>query len=244
MKKQTNRLRICLILGVVMCALAVGSADARMFGIWRSKKKAEAVPRQSLVVFPFDRGAVSSVPDSFGDYVAADVRSMLSGNQRYSAYLYDSKLPPIRRAKGDNTLKDPDVVSPFADDKSKSLRLAQLLATDYYIVGAIDDCQIDGSKKVAEITLRADLFDARTGKVVRTFLVTGRTPDSVKTSEEDELRDIAKGVAVTKLVAELNSEKAAQEKAAEASAAGDAAAKPVEKPAENPASQPEPAPAK
>ncbi|MCX8053894.1 MAG: hypothetical protein N3B12_08805, partial [Armatimonadetes bacterium] len=136
-------------------------------------------------------------------YIASDLRTMLANNERYRPFLYRDKLAPIERAKVDNVLKTPDTAPPFAEDKAKTLKLAQILATDFFLVGEIDDLQVDRTNRVAQITLRAELYDGKTGKLVKAFLVTGRTPDSVKTGEEDELRDLAKGVAVTKLIAEF-----------------------------------------
>ena len=217
MKKSCLWTRIALSL--LVGTIAISAADAGLFGLWGSKKKSVKVRRQSLVVFPFDCVGINAVPETYGEFVASDIRSMLAGNPHYAVFLYKDKLSPIRRAKDDNTLKNPDVVPPFSDDKSKSLKLAQLLATEYFLVGAIDDCQIDSAKKVAQITLRADLFDAKTGKIVKSFLVTGNTPESAKTSEQDELRDIAKGAAVTKLIAELNIEKAVEVEVAPATPA-------------------------
>lgn len=233
MKTGKGRLWTCIALSLLVGTIAVSAADAGLFGLWGPKKKSVRIHRQSLVVFPFDCKGVDNVPELYGEFVASDIRSMLATNPHYSVFLYKDKLSPIRRARDDNTLKNPDVDPPFSDDKPKSLKLAQLLATEYYLVGAIDDCQIDSSMKVAQITLRADLFDAKTGKIVKSFLVTGNTPESAMTSEQDELRDIAKGVAVTKLIAELNIEKAVEVEIVPA--------KPGETPAPQAPANPEPA---
>lgn len=206
MKMGTSRLWTCIILILVGSALVASSANAGLFGLFRSKKKSAPVVRQSLVVFPFDHGSITNLPESFGEYVASDVRSMLASNPRYAVFLYRDKLAPIQRAKVDNTLKAPDCTGPFAEDKAKTLRLAQLLAAELYLVGTIDEYRVDPAAKVAEITLSADLYDAKTGKLLKTLLVKASTPESTNTSHEDELRDLAKGAAVTKLVAELTAE--------------------------------------
>jgi len=208
MKMETSRLRTCIILILVgsALALAASSANAGLFGLFRSKKKSAPVVRKSLVIFPFDHGSVTNLPESFGEYVASDIRSMLASNPRYAVFLYRDKLAPIQRAKADNTLKAPDCTGPFAEDKAKALRLAQLLASELYLVGAIDEYRVDPAAKVAEITLSADLYDAKTGKLIKTLLVKASTPESTNTSHEDELRDLAKGAAVTKLVAELTAD--------------------------------------
>jgi len=205
MKPAGRRLSTCLALSLILAVLAVASADAGLFGLWGSRKRVAKPPRRSLVIFPFDKGSEVKTPlaDNYGEYVAADLRTMLSGSETYAAFLYRERLAPIERAKVDNVLKTPDYTPPFAQDKAKALKLAHILAADYFLVGEIDDLQVDRANHVAEITLKADLYDAKTGKLVKTFLVTGKTPGSTTTGEEDELRDLAKGAAVTKLVAEF-----------------------------------------
>jgi hypothetical protein len=245
---------MCLALSLILGAFAVASADAGLFGLWGSKKKVVKPPRHSLVVFPFDQGAASKVPEGFGEFIASDARTMLAGDDRYLAFMYRDRLAPIERAKADNVLKTDDMKAPFAGDldKSKTLKLAQILAADLFLVGEIDDFQVDRTNKVAEMTLKADLYDGKTGKLMKTFLVTGRTPESMATGEEDELRDVAKGAAVTKLIAEITAPPAEEAKPAPAEAS--APAKPAEAPApaapppspspdEAPAEKPAPPPA-
>jgi hypothetical protein len=214
MKVTGNRLLKGMALCVLIGILAGGSAQANLFGIWTSRKKAPKIEKQSLVIFPFDQEGIAKAPKSFGSFVASDVRDMLGSDERYQVVLFRTQLTPIVRASGDGTLKADDLPygvdssynierSTFADSKAKTLRLAQMLCTDYYLVGAVDEMNIQSEKKHADVTLRAELYDGRTGKVIKTFLVTGQTPESTTTADEDELRDIAKGAAVTKLMSEL-----------------------------------------
>jgi len=205
MKKGNRHPWMSVALALMLAVAAAGTANAGLFGLFGGKKKVKPtkVVRQTLVVFPFDHGGVTNLPEGFGEYIASDVRSMLAGNPQYAPCLYRDRLSPVRRALEDNTLKAPDAAPPYAEDKAKSLTLARLLASELYLVGAIDDYQVDAAKKVAQMTLRGDLYDAKTGKLVKTLLVTGETSGSAKASDEDELRDLAKGAVVTKLVAEL-----------------------------------------
>ncbi len=194
--------------------VAFGPVDAALFGLWKSKgRSVAAVEQSSLVVFPFDQGDVARVPATFGEYVAGDVRSILSSSDRFSAYLYKERLAPIARAKSDNTLRPADAAGPYAEDRTKTWKLAQLLASDLYVAGSIDDYQVDSAKKVAMITLSAELVDARTGRLLKTMVVTGRTPENAQAVEEEELRDMAKGDAVTKLCAEIMAPKKSAEPA-------------------------------
>ncbi len=172
-----------LALCVVISIVAVGTANAGLFGLGKGKKHAGKASRYSLVVFPFDNGTDTTVPDSYGGYVASDVRTMLTGKSEYIPYLYTDRLPSVQRAKEEQSLKPSDVNPPFADDKLKPLKIAQVIGSDYYLVGSIEEITVDTAKKVATVTLKADVFDTRNGRLVRTCLVSGRTPETVKTSE-------------------------------------------------------------
>lgn len=240
MKMGSSRLWTCVALALVTVFVA-GSADAGVFDFFRAKKKRTApVVRQSLVVFPFDHGSMTNAPETFGELMASDVRSMLADNPNYAVFLFRGRLAPIERAvtEADSMIKRPDTEGPFSDDKAKALRLARVLASDLYMVGVVDDYQVDVAKKVAQMTVRADLYDVKTGKLVKTLLVSAQSPETTKPVDEQELRDLAKGAAITRLVAELTASDQPEEPAApaapDASAPGPAE-KPVEKSAEKPA---------
>jgi len=206
MENGRSRLWTCLALCVIIGLAAAGLADAGLFGRGKKPATGKTGPgvSKSLVIFPFDQADVSRVPEAFGEYVASDLRTMLGSGSDYAVYLYRDRLSPIVRAwKNDNTLKTTDVAPPFAEDREKALKLAKILASDYFLIGTIDDCSVDSKSKTAVLTLSAELVDAKTGRLIKTLLVTGRSPESAKTSFEDELRDIAKGDAVTKLMAEI-----------------------------------------
>lgn len=199
-----GRFWLCATLVAVVGLAVISPASAALFGLWKSAKKQEIVPKQSVVVFPFEQGEVSKVPTDFGTYVASDLRTMLSSSEKFSVLLYRPRLSPIARATGDSSLRPDDAAPPFAsDNRPKTSKLAQLLASDYYVIGSVDDFQIDAAKKVAIVTLSAELVESRTGKLLKTLVVTGRTPDNSKAVEEEELRDLAKGDAVNKLCAEI-----------------------------------------
>lgn len=198
-----GRFVICAMMVVAVGLVMLSPADAALFGLWKSAKKEVTAPTQSIIVFPFDQGDVSRVPTTFGEYVASDLRNLFSAADRYNAYLFRERLAPIARAKQDNTLRPADTIPPFTEDRTKAWKLAQLLAADYFVVGSIDDYQVDSAKKVAMITLSAELVDAKTGRLIKTVLVTGRTPENAASGEEEELRDAAKGDAVTRLSVEI-----------------------------------------
>lgn len=201
---RRSRLWICLGLSLIIGLAAVGSASAGLLSIFKSRSKsATVVQRQSLVVFPFDKGSVTNLPDTFGQDMALSLKSMLSSETPYVSFLYSERLAPIKRASDENSLKSDDTKAPFTEDKTKPKKLAQVLGCDLYVVGEVQDYQFDQTKKVAQMTLSADLFDVKSGKLIKTVLVTGVTPSSTKATDEDELRALAAGDAVSKLKADI-----------------------------------------
>ncbi|MEN6358373.1 MAG: hypothetical protein ABFD83_14970 [Armatimonadota bacterium] len=192
---------LILILGVA----AVGSADAGLFGLFKSKKKASKdIVVQSLVIFPFDNNVgVDKLPVSFGDDMASALRSILAENEQYWVYYYTDRLAPVRRAKDDNELKPTETTPPFTDNSEKCLKLARLLAADYLLAGSVEDYRIDSTRKSAQVTVSVNIMNTKTGKVIKTLLVTGHTPEGTSPSEEDDARALAAGDVIAKLKTQL-----------------------------------------
>ncbi len=231
---KTGRLLICLGLTLATGFAAVSTADAGLFGLFKAKKKPAPVVRKSLVVFPFDSTSATAVSEGFGEEIASYLKSVLSGSDGYMAVLYQERLAPIRRAKEDTTLKSQDTTGPFAEDKEKCLKLARLLATDVYLVGSIEDYQFDVTKKVAQITLAAEMYDGKSGKLLGQYLVTGSADESSKASLEEEYRAVAAGKAVDALKERIMPGSAPEP----APEPADEAEPQPEEPAEEPASEP------
>jgi hypothetical protein len=204
-KVGKSRLFVCMMTCIVLLALGITSANATLFGLLKTKKRTETPKAQSLMIFPFDKDPeiANKVPETFGKDVSDSLRSLMIGNNLYSVYLYSDRLAPVQRARTDNILKVPDVTGPFFVDKIKASKLADLLATDYYIVGSIENYDYDKDKKSVELMLKMDLVLTRTGKVVQEYMVGGKTDESNKAMSEDELRAIAAGKAVEALKLKL-----------------------------------------
>ena len=201
MMKVGNR-RVWAYLGSILIVALLGAtaADAGLFGLFGSrKKKAPAIPRVSLVVFPFDQESAVDVPEGYGREVASYLRTVLVGNAKYAVFLYSDRLSPIRRGYDDTSLKTTDISPPFSEDKAKALMLAQTLAADFYLVGMVDDYQFDPAQKVAMMTLSAGLVNGKTGKLVGNFVVTGKADASSEATDEDEYRAVAAGKAIEAL---------------------------------------------
>ena len=200
-KVGKRRLLACLAMCAVLALIATACSSAALFGLIKSKSKSAPVVRHSLVVFPFDRDSESAagVPDEFGKNVADYLRITLATSKGYATYLYDDRLTPIKRASSDNMVKDADIKAPFFTEKAKVGKLAEILATDYHIVGSVESYTYDKDKKTVELTLKADLYDSKTGKVMQEFMVGGSAEAGAQALGEDELRSIAAGKAVEAL---------------------------------------------
>lgn len=199
MTPDRTRLLICVGLIFAMVVIAAGAADAGLFGLLKSKKHAAPTAQTSVVVFPFDTATSTTVPEGFGENVASYLRGMLAESNQYMAFLFRDRLAPIQRAKDDTTLKTQDLTAPFAEDKEKALKLAQILACDVYLVGAIEDYQFDPAKKAATLTLSAEMYDGKSGRLLGQYLVTGSADESSKAGTEDEYMAVAAGKAVDAL---------------------------------------------
>jgi len=199
---KVGKIRVLAYLGlcILVIALLATCANAALFGLLKSKGKTVETTRMSLVIFPFDRDPelAQYLPDNFGNDVGEYVRSILSESPRYSVFLYEQRLTPVQRAKSDQILKDAEIKGPFFADKAKAEKLADLLATDYYLVGSVESYSYDRDKKVAELTLKADLVRGN-GKVVQEFLVAGKADAGTQGMDEEEIRAIAAGKAADAL---------------------------------------------
>lgn len=235
MKTGKARLIIGLILAAAFCFAVLVPANAGIFDWFKGKKKAAPEAKEFLVVFPFDIGQSAKLPIEFGEDVASALRSMLTGNSQYVVFLYSDKLPPIKRAKDDNTLKTQDIDPPYSEDRTKAIKLGGILAGDFIMVGSIEDVNVDVASQTAQVTIAAELVNGKTGKLLKSFLITGRSPEFAKSSEEDELRALAAGDAVTKLKAEMLGD-AIKNEGASATVADKTAAEPS-KPVSNAANQ-------
>ncbi|MFQ3550115.1 MAG: hypothetical protein SNJ70_10245, partial [Armatimonadota bacterium] len=130
--------------------------------------------------------------------MAEAIRSSLS-NEGYFAIIFRDRLPQIARAKDTGQLKTQDTTPPFSDDKDKSLGLAQRLGVDYFIVGSIDDVKVDTAAQTSSMTVSAQLYNGRNGKLVKSTLVTGQFSRPGGAYDTDELKALAAGNAVEQI---------------------------------------------
>jgi hypothetical protein len=212
----TRKLLACIVVGGVLTCMLAACSDAALFGLIKSRRRARPVPRQSLILFPFDKDAESAagVPDDFGKDIADYLCTTLANSKGYAAMLYKDRLMPIQRALTDNAVKEQETKAPYFTDKPKADKLADILATDYYIVGSVESYAYDRNKKTVDLALKADLVLTKTGKVTQEFMVGGSAAAGTQAMDEDELRSIAAGKAVEALGEKILSTSSADTKPA------------------------------
>jgi len=77
------------------------------------------------------------------------------------------------------------------------------MAIDLYIIGSVESYTYDKDKKSAELMLKADLINARTGKLIQQFMVGGSAAQGAQPLNEEELQSIAAGKAVEELAQKI-----------------------------------------
>lgn len=204
---------LCIALTLILAACS----NAALFGLVKSKGKTPAAIKHSLVVFPFDRDAElnASVPDTIGTSVAEYLRIVLATSKGYTVLLYEDRLMPIQRAKTDNAVKDTETKAPFFADRNKAGKLAEILASEYYLIGSVEGYSYDKEKKVAEVTLKADLMlveKGKVGKVAQEIVVGGSAEAGNQAMDEEYLQSLAVGKAVEALREKLLATSAADVK--------------------------------
>lgn len=217
LKMGKRQLVACVVLCAMLALVFAVCCDAALFGLIKSKSKSQTTARQSLVIFPFDKDpdAAANLPEDFGRSIAEYIRSSLANSKGYAVLLYDDRLMPIRRAiENDHIVKEQDSKGPFFTDKAKADKLAEILATDYYLIGSVEGYTYDRQKKTADVALKADLVLAKTGKVIQEFMVGGSASAGEQAMEEEELCSIAAGKAVEALSEKILSTSSADVKAA------------------------------
>lgn len=165
--------------------------------------------RQTLVVFPFEMTADktgSAAQDTLGADFANALKSSLAGSSAYIVMAYNERLPSVVRGVNDALLKKEDVAGPFGPDKDqrdRALRVASAMSADVALVGSIDEYKYDAAKKQFVVTVTAEMVAVNSGKTIKLFTGTGRSPENSAITDQDQLAALAAGDAAAKTAAEV-----------------------------------------
>lgn len=199
------RIRQMRMVSYLAVLLMIAMYIAPAAGIAKSAPKAAPIQARTVLVFPFENTAKSSV-ETLSEDLLESVQTSLSTSGALRAMAFSDKLPSIQRSVRELTLKADDIKGPFGTDKDQitsALKVGREIASDLVLIGTIDDIQADATGKKAEITLTAVLADVRTGEPVKTVAVTGQAPANTTSTIEADLIAQAAGDAVAKMTREL-----------------------------------------
>lgn len=155
-----------------------------------------------MLVFPLDVTSPKA-PAELGANMADSIKTAISAVPGYLAIPFSERLPSIRRSRDEGLLRGSDLASPFAGEKSAAGRIAKNVGTDLYLVGSIEDFEVDPSTKQVSATVSVQLTDSVTGDILKSVVVTGKSPEGKTEATQSELTALAAGHAVAKVVSEL-----------------------------------------
>lgn len=131
-------------------------------------QRPESVP-QSIVVFPLDTtAAVNDATVVQG--LNAFLRDGLSATPRYRTVVFSERLPAVQRLVSLQPDKKNSVQGPFASDEAavgRAVTLAKAMSADILVVGSIDKYDFDAVIGTADVTGKVQLFDGRSGRLVK-----------------------------------------------------------------------------
>ena len=150
-------------------------------------------PIHTILMFPFASKISADAPasgfdaDTVGARVENAIKMRLNEIGRYKADSFAPTLPQIQRAvedSGVDGLTETDVAPPY-DSASNGRKLADEIATDGYLLGAIQSIETDDKTRTVSLTITATLYNTETGRPVkaarlhraRRFLQRGRRPE-------------------------------------------------------------------
>lgn len=145
------------------------------------------LPRKTVLVFPFDNAAKSSVETLSSD-ILTSMQNAISSNTGMCVVAFSEQLPSVQRSVRELTLKPDDVKGPFGTDQEQmacALKVSKEVATDMLLIGSIDAVQVDTANNKAEVTLSAILTDVQTGDTVKSLAITGKAASDTQKAEAD-----------------------------------------------------------
>jgi len=123
--------------------------------------------KRTVLVFPFDMPTASSTnKDEVSQLLTDTIVSRLLASGQYTVVQYHKTLPPVARLHLDQQLTDTDVAAPFADDTTKAAKITKLVGYDVAFMGAVDEYSYSDTDNVADVVVRGQLYDIKTGKSI------------------------------------------------------------------------------
>lgn len=153
---------------------------------------------KSVVVFPVE-SAQGVTNLRVADDLNTQLRDALSTYPGYRVVIYSERLPAVQRVVAMQPDKKSLLSGPFTPDQAgiqKAMSLGKSMSADLLVVGLVEKYVFNAESGTADITLKAQLLDATTGKSVQTVTITGRgvgkTTRMEGVSESSVVRDAVK----------------------------------------------------
>lgn len=169
--KRTTYARLTVLVVLLTTCVSCASLGAAV--------PQQAVPRQSLVIFPL---ATTAIPDAQRQNVeqyASDLLVLISegltASKKYTVITFDERAAAIQRALREQKVTEKEITQPIdttASGTALAVKLADLLGANVALIGSVDAYQYNLDKGEANVTVTLRMIDVRTGKT-RDTTVTG-----------------------------------------------------------------------
>ncbi|MEI6914982.1 MAG: hypothetical protein WCL39_07615 [Armatimonadota bacterium] len=164
-------------------------------------------PRMGMLIFPFNAADVEKESNVLGLLVATTVKDGLLRSTLYEGIAFSDRHPAIKRAKYvDTSLKDNELKGPFGiepEEVQKCVKIANVMETPKLLVGTVQDLQIDREKHQASVTITAEIVDTISGRIDKTLVATGRSPDTMNAGTDSQYAAAAVDAATVELINQL-----------------------------------------
>jgi hypothetical protein len=170
-------------------ALSVLAMIAGTYSASAHSKPLQGVPGIKTIVTFAPSGATDANSQAAADELDTAVRMRLNGSGVYETTPFSTFLPSIQRALNvDNTLTQTDVQPPISDPGTAQ-KIANIMATDGYLLDEVDALKQDPTTQAVSVTVSGNLYFTSNGVSARTFAVTGT---AVPTSPTEPLGSLTK----------------------------------------------------
>lgn len=163
-------------------------------------------PTMPLLVFPFDSADVEQGSHVLGPAVAKVVKDATLRSTEYNGLSFSERHPAIKRANSDGVLKDSDLQQSYgldSEDIEKAMKIAQVMGVPRFVVGTIEDLQLDRAKREATVSVSARIVDTASGSTINNYTASGTTPAAMTTGTDQQIAAAAVDVAAEKLASQI-----------------------------------------
>jgi hypothetical protein len=197
------RIRGTRISGFVACLLIVVLQLGPVTQVMAAK--ALPVPDQKIVIFPFSVADTVTQPN-LGTDVGRLLTQVLSSTPGFYVSDYFKRHASLQRAALEGgSLTEKDLANPAGiGNRELAAKIARVMGYDMALIGDVESYKYDPAANTCEIMITSQLVDAKSGKILKTPVVTGLVPKTAKVTSEADCANVAAGDAVSKIAEGLD----------------------------------------